>query len=186
MASIEVNGVGELSNQLKDISRVDVRKMVAQLTMKIQANAKLLAPVSSVVSGAGELRDSIRVRTEERDGVYIGTCYTNKAYATYVEMGTGPKGQADHDGIAPGVDVVYTQEPWWIHEGPGDNEVSRETGEGYHWFHIDTKAGRFYKVYGQAAQPFMYPAYKTVEGQAPAFVSAYMSACFQQVGIKNS
>ena len=183
-STIEVNGLDRLSDQLKGISKADYRKMVAQLTMKIQANAKLLAPVSSMVSGAGELRDSIRVRTEERDGEYIGTCYTNKSYATYVEMGTGPKGMADHAGTAPGFDVAYTPDPWWIHEGPGENEVSRETGEGYHWFHIDTKAGRFYKVYGQAAQPFMYPAYKAVEGQAPAFVSAYMSAIFQQVGIK--
>lgn len=184
MATVELKGIQKLSDQLGKIGDADIRKCILQLAMKIQGQAKLLAPVSGVVSGAGELRDSIRVRVETRDGYVIGTCYTNKAYAVFVEMGTGPKGQADHAGIAPGIPVAYTPEPWWVHEGPGENEVSRETGEGYHWFHIDTKQGRFYKVEGQPAQPYMYPAYKAVEEQAPGFVSAFLSAEFAKAGAK--
>ena len=184
MATVELKGASALSKQLDKIGNADLRKCILQLTMKMQGQAKLLAPVSGIVSGAGELRDSIRVRVEERDGYLIGTCYTNKEYAIYVEMGTGPKGQENHAGIAPGVPVAYTPEPWWVHEGPGENEVSRETGEGYHWFYIDTPQGRFYRVDGQPAQPYMYPAYKAVEEQAPGFISAYLSAEFAKAGAK--
>ena len=84
----------------------------------------------------------------------VGTCWTNRAYAPYVEFGTGPKGQADHAGISPEVTPVYTQVPWWIHE----SQVDRRTAEKYRWFYINTPQGRFYQCTGQPAHPFLYPA----------------------------
>lgn len=84
----------------------------------------------------------------------VGTCWTNRAYAPYVEFGTGPKGQADHAGISPEVTPVYTQAPWWIHE----SQIDRRTAEKYRWFYIDTPQGRFYQCTGQPAHPFLYPA----------------------------
>ena len=94
-----------------------------------------------------------------------GICYTDKKYGPYVEFGTGLKGQANHEGISPDATPVYTQSPWWIHEGSGWNEVDRETAEKCGWFYIDTPEGRFYQCTGQAAQPFMYPALKNNEKQ---------------------
>ena len=76
-----------------------------------------------------------------------------------MEFGTGPKGQANHEGISPDVAVSYSQSPWWIHE----SQVGRETAERYGWPCIDTPDGRFYRCSGQAAQPYMYPALKNNE-----------------------
>ena len=85
------------------------------------------------------------------DDRVIGTVYTNKAYAMYVEMGTGPKGAANHAGISPVASPAYTMSPWWIHE----SQVDKEAAEEYHWFYLDTPDGRFYQCTGQSAQPFM-------------------------------
>jgi len=122
----------------------------------VQANAKYLCPV-----GDGELRDSIYATVETDSNMVRGSCYTNKKHGPYVELGTGPKGQADHDGISPAVNPVYTQSPWWIHE----SQIDKATVEKYHMFSIETKDGIFYKSSGQAAQPFMYPALKNNEDE---------------------
>ena len=76
-----------------------------------------------------------------------------------MEFGTGPKGQANHEGISPDAAVSYSQSPWWIHE----SQVGRETAERYGWSYIDTPDGRFYHCFGQAAHPYMYPALKNNE-----------------------
>ena len=124
----------------------------------VRSAAVLLAPVADVAGGG--LRQSIQMRSfREDDGTYVAEVYTNKQYAAYVEFGTGPKGAANHAGISPEVSPSYTPNPWWIHESQLDVGVA----ERYHWHHIDTPDGRFYICYGQAAQPFMYPALKDNE-----------------------
>lgn len=115
----------------------------------VQAEAKLMCPVND-----GELRQSIKTSVTKQDGKVIGTAYTNKKYVPYVELGTGPKGEADHAGISPEVSPSYTQSPWWIHE----SKVDKEVADKYHWFSIETSRGRFYQCTGQPASPFMYPA----------------------------
>lgn len=128
-------------------------KYVAQAGNVALGAAKLLC--SGFIRGSGELRNSISMTvTNDAHGVYahVGT---NKEYATYVEFGTGQKGAARHSGTSPDVDVVYTMAPWWIHE----SQVDKAAAEAYHWFHIDTKHGRFYKVTGQPAHPYIYPAF---------------------------
>ena len=60
-----------------------------------------------------------------------------------------PKGQASHSGISPEVSVTYRSSPWYVHEdqinvGP------------YHF----QKIGEFYKMYGQPAQPYLYPSFE--------------------------
>jgi len=148
-----IDGVDDLEKRLQQLAQVNAYNAVGGAIEKVKGRAKMLCPV-----GDGELRQSIMSDVYlERDRA-VGECYTNKSYAGYVEFGTGPRGQEDHTGIAPDVAVTYTQSPWWIHEGPGENEVDRETGEKYGWFYIDTDDGRFYQCTGQPAQPFMYPA----------------------------
>ena len=132
----------------------------------IQAEAKTLCPVHD-----GELRRSIRTMTQETDSRVIGTAYTNKEYAPYVEFGTGPKGQADHSGVSPEFIPAYSQSPLWIHE----SQIDAETAEEYQWFYIDTPDGRFYQCYGQAAQPFMYPALKNNEERVIRNISNYLA-----------
>lgn len=131
-----------------------VKKAIGQGTKIAQAGAVLMCPVSD-----GGLRQSIKTRVTEEEDWVIGTVYTNKKHAAYVELGTGPIGEANHSGISPEVNPAYTQSPWWIHE----SQVDAETAEKYHWFHIDTQEGRFYQCSGQPAQPFLYPGLKDNE-----------------------
>ena len=123
----------------------------------VRSAAVLLAPVGP---SGGNLRSSIQARTyQEDDDTFVGEVYTRCQYAAYVEFGTGPKGAANHAGTSPEVNPSYTPYPWWIHESQLDVGVA----EMYHWHHIDTPDGRFYICYGQAAQPFLYPALKDNE-----------------------
>lgn len=148
-------GLVNLDKTLDNMMDADLVKPMNRAISLVENAARANCP-----SDTGELKGSINHYVKQEVGKTVGVCMTNKSYAIYVEMGTGPKGQMNHYGISPNANPVYTQSPWWIHEGDGPNEVSRETGEKYHWHYIDTEAGRFYECSGQAAQPFMYPALK--------------------------
>ena len=147
-------GLGRKFAALEQIADQQMERIVKNQMKYVQAAAKLLCPVSQ-----GELRNSIRSSVQRVDDQVVGTVYTNKVYAAYVEFGTGPKGEADHAGISPAISPSYSQSPWWIHE----SQIDKETAERYHWFYLDTPDGRFYQCTGQPAQPFIYPALKDNE-----------------------
>lgn len=153
-----IEGALNLDQYFQKMSKAQVKTAITRSIQLVQGAAKFGTPA---VTGA--LRESILTDIEEDGDTVRGTCYTNMKYAPYVEFGTGPKGQGSHAGIAPDVNIAYSQSPWWIHEGPGENEVDRATAERYGWYYIDTPQGRFYRCYGQPAQPFMYPALKNNE-----------------------
>lgn len=137
-----------------------VKRAVHNATIKVvQADARRLVPVND-----GELRTSIKTRVKMDGDKVIGEVYTNLNYAPYVEFGTGPKGQASHSGISPEVSVTYKSNPWYVHEdqinvGP------------YHF----AKRGEFYKMYGQPAQPYLYPALKDNHDRVSSNISKYVS-----------
>ena len=164
---------GQLGEQVAD--RAMERAVNASCKM-IQGEARLLCPVFQG-GGGGELRRSIMTTVDKVDSVVIGTIYTNKAYAPYVEFGTGPKGEKNHAGISPAITPAYTQSPWWIHE----SQVDEAAAEAYHWFYIDTPEGRFYQSTGQAAQPFMYPALKNNEERATRNIANYLAGEIKKV-----
>lgn len=120
----------------------------------VQAAAKLLAPADS-----GELRQSIQITVTNDVGAIVAHIGTRLEYALYVEMGTGPRGAANHSGISPDINPTYSTSSWWIHE----SQVPAGTAEKYHWTTITTKQGKFYKCDGQPAQPYLYPALKDNE-----------------------
>ena len=146
-------GKKEVLQKLEKLSQMDIYDATEEAIQFVRSQA-----VSNVPVDSGELQQSIYAETENTEGGTRGACFTNKKYAPYVELGTGPVGQENHSGISPNISVSYTQHPWWIHEGTGENEVDRATAEKYGWFHIDAPQGRFYQCSGQPAQPFMYPA----------------------------
>lgn len=146
---MSVSGAGDVDRTLKKLSELDMKQVVADAIQTVRAAAVMNCPVDT-----GELRQSIYADVEGDTSRAVGTCWTNRAYAPYVEFGTGPKGQADHAGISPEVTPVYTQAPWWIHE----SQIDRRTAEKYRWFYIDTPQGRFYQCTGQPAHPFLFPA----------------------------
>lgn len=146
-----IKGAKELDRKLAMLGDISIRTGVSKGIQHVQGVAKENCPVND-----GELKNSILTSVQEQGDSTIGSCYTNKSYGPYVELGTGPQGQANHIGISPNVDVAYSQSPWWIHE----SQIDRNAAEKYHWFYIDTQEGRFYQCSGQAAQPFLYPALK--------------------------
>ena len=150
-----MTGGGKLVIQLgKIIDELGKPQNIDEAAQFVRSAAVMLAPVNG-----GNLRNSIQAETYEEDGMFVGEVYTRCQYAHYVELGTGPKGAANHAGISPEVHPSYTPNPWWIHESQLDVGVA----EMYHWHYIDTPDGRFYICYGQAAQPFLYPALKDNE-----------------------
>ena len=66
---------------------------------KIQASAKLLAPVKT-----GALRNSIKTQVLNKGGDVRAKVYTNSEYAPYVEFGTGERGMESNidrpDGVS--------------------------------------------------------------------------------------
>lgn len=133
----------------KLVAAAENPKYLKEAGQYVQTAAKLLAPADS-----GYLRNSIFLDVSKGEEGLEATVYTNVQYAPYVELGTGPKGAANHAGISPEVTPAYTMEPWWIHESQVDPAVA----ERYGWYYIETEQGRFYRCDGQPAQPFMYPA----------------------------
>lgn len=144
----------------KQVGEDIVRRAVLNACKNVvQAEAKLRAPANE-----GELRNSIKVRVKMEGDRAIGEVFTNSDHGSYVELGTGPKGQASHSGISPDVNVSYRSSPWYVHEdqinvGP------------YHF----QKMGEFYKMYGQPAQPYLYPALKDNQERVSNNISNYVS-----------
>ena len=125
----------------------------------VQPEAKLRAPANE-----GELRNSIRVRLKVNGNKISSEIFTNSDHGSYVELGTGPKGLANHSGISREVSVSYRSSPWYVHEdqinvGP------------YHF----QKMGEFYKMYGQPAQPYLYPALKDNHDRVSRSISKFIS-----------
>lgn len=156
-----IEGMDKLFRKLDRLGELSVEQPVRAATELIRDNAK-----SRCRADSGELRESIMTSVNEVNGDVVGICYTNKMYAPYVEFGTGPKGQASHNGISPDVPVAYTQTPWWIHESMIDKGIA----EKYHWFSISTEKGRFYQCTGQPARPFLYPALKDNEDKVKEII----------------
>lgn len=144
-------GMEHFKKSMERLALTDLERPTHRAIMLVQAAAK-----DNVHVVSGELRESIYTDVRKMGDKYVATCFTNKAYAAFVEFGTGPKGQKNHAGISPEVAVAYRQSPWWIHE----SMVDKETAEKYHWFSIKTKEGTFYQCTGQPAYPYMYPAMK--------------------------
>lgn len=153
----QVQGLNGLNRQLERLQNIKptVVKAVKTENLRVQRNAVLLCP-----SNHGELRHSIKTKTEATESMVTGTTYTNKEYAAYVEFGTGPLGQANHSGITPEITPAYTQTSWWF---PG-KDVPEQDAAKYHWPKMTAKNGDvLYLTQGQPAQPFMYPAIKNNE-----------------------
>lgn len=137
-------------------SEISNGEFVKEAGLFVEGAAKLGAPGLS-----GYLKQNIFTDFDSNEGNCTATVFTDVEYAPYVELGTGPRGAADHDGISPDVIPAYKLESWWIHESQVDLIIAQM----YKWTYIDTPQGRFYKCYGQPANPFMYPALKDNENE---------------------
>ena len=160
-----MKGVQSLMRKLDRLGSMDpvMYKSVKRQTEAVRGVAVKLCPVYAgpwkFVTRA-ELRRSIYSKVEQDADKVTGCVYTNADFAAYVEFGTGPVGQSNHTGISPNVPVAYTQEPWvWM-----DDE------------------GGFHTTEGQPAQPFMYPALKSMEKYVVNAIKSDLQAEIKKVG----
>lgn len=152
---------------------------VHEQALRIQAQAKELCPVRRYGSGGGSLRQSIHVNTERQEDMVHSEIYTNSEYAPYVEFGTGPTGQAHHDGISPNVNPVYSQSGWVI---PAD-AMSPDDAEQYGFGVARGNNGEIIGYYtkGQVAQPFLYPAFAALEDDVVQEIKAALTESLKEV-----
>lgn len=160
-----VDGVRSLMRKFNELGSMEpvVYKSVRKQTEAVRIVAVKLCPVYAgpwrFVS-RGALKGSIYGKVDQDADATIGCVYTNASYAPFVEFGTGPVGQSSHAGISPNVPVAYTQEPWvWV-----DDE------------------GGFHTTEGQPAQPFMYPALKSMEKYVVNAIKSDLQAEIKRVG----
>lgn len=160
-----VNGVESLMRKFNELGTMEpvVKKAVRKQAEIVRGVAVRLCPVGTgAIPGEspGELRGSIHTKVEQDGDATIGSVYTNKDYAAYVEFGTGPVGEANHAGISPNIPVAYRQEGWVFMDADGGIHGTR----------------------GQQAQPFMYPALKSMEKHVVGGMAADLQAGIKKVG----
>lgn len=144
------NLIRKLNSMSGEIAREVTEKSVRQAGVIVQGQARLL-----ISSDTGALARSVRIKNEVKEDSVSSTVYTNSKYAPYYEFGTGPNGEANHQGISPKVTPHYKQTGWMI---PAD-AMSVDKAEAY-GFKVAYKDGEVIGYYtkGQMARPFMYPA----------------------------
>ena len=156
----QIQGEKELLRKLETMNEGLLECLHSQIkkeTQEVRSRAVLLCPVNH-----GELRQSIVGQTIKSERNVQGIVSTNKEYAAFVEFGTGPKGQANHEGISPNVNVAYTQHGWAF---PADGIPSKDA-EKYKWPKFEINGKEYFYTTGQPAKPFMYPALKDYEPTA--------------------
>lgn len=128
----------------------------------------------------GQLANSIISETKKVDNTTIqGKVSTNLEYATYVEFGTGPNGEAHHQGTSPIVHPIYKSKGWIIPASAMDREIA----EGYGFGIVEDKDGNVigYKTKGQYAHPYMYPALKDNEDKIIKNIANDLKAEIEEV-----
>lgn len=89
MSNIE--GLDELLSNLSGLGgnvKESCKKGLERGAKRIQKNAKYLAPVKT-----GQLRNSIKTKSDTTQDGVNAQVFTNLEYAPYIEFGTGEKGK---------------------------------------------------------------------------------------------
>lgn len=134
--TIDFENSKELIRKLKKLSDVDTEQVLNKATAYCHGQAKDLCPVGKT----GALRESIHMQFIKKGRQSGGKVYTNMEYASYVEFGTGIKGNGSYphaDKLPRDMELTYRDTPWWYTKDKGDT---------------------FIYTKGQMAQPYMYPA----------------------------
>lgn len=132
MASVKIKNKERLLKRLNNIANMDLSQAMNKATALVHGQAKALAP-----SDTGGLRASIHMETKKKGNELVGRVYTAKEYASYVEFGTGSKGNGTYPYKVDGLNLEYRDTPWTYTPDGGET---------------------FYRTKGQVAQPYMYPA----------------------------
>ena len=129
---MKIEGLDRLYRKIARLHNIDIKPIIEDATIRIRDEAKMRVPVDT-----GELQNSIDYNVDISAKGFTGKVFTNKEHGLYVELGTGPKGEASHIGISPGIKPIYSPSGW---------------------VYYDTDKQKFIFTNGQPARPFMYPA----------------------------
>ena len=150
-----------LDNLFKKLENLNVnvnstleKSVTKNMKETVQAEAKLLCSVD-----IGDLRESIKVKTEVGDNSITGIVYTNNDHAPYVEFGTGKVGENTPVADKYPGSLSYKQDKWLA--------VIPDVGPRY--------------IAGQPAQPFLYPALKNNKDKIVAGIKNDLKAAIKGV-----
>lgn len=129
---MKIEGLDRLFRKIARLHNIDIKPIIEDATIRVRDEAKMRVPVDT-----GELQNSIDYNVDISAKGFTGKVFTNKEHGIYVELGTGPKGEANHSGISPEVKPIYSPSGW---------------------VYYDTDKQKFIFTNGQPARPFMYPA----------------------------
>lgn len=129
---MKIEGLDRLYRKIARLHNIDIKPIIEDATIRVRDEAKMRVPVDT-----GELQNSIDYNVDKTAEGFIGKVFTNKEHGLYVELGTGPKGEASHIGISPEIKPIYSPSGW---------------------VYYDTDKQKFIFTNGQPARPFMYPA----------------------------
>lgn len=129
---MKIEGLDRLYRKIARLHNIDIKPIVEDATIRVRDEAKMRVPVDT-----GELQNSIDYNVDISAKGFTGKVFTNKEHGIYVELGTGPKGEANHIGISPEIKPIYSPSGW---------------------VYYDTDKQKFIFTNGQPARPFMYPA----------------------------
>ncbi|MCD8028354.1 MAG: HK97 gp10 family phage protein [Erysipelotrichaceae bacterium] len=145
--------INDMLNMLSsEVANEIGEQIIADATLTVQSSARQLAPKDT-----SALLRSIKIEKNIEGSEHVGTVYTNSEYASYMEFGTGPNGQASHSGISPKVSPTYRQNGWGIPAEAMSAKKAEEYGLGI--FKRNGEVTGYYTK-GHPATPFMYPALK--------------------------
>ena len=129
---MKIEGLDRLYRKIARLHNIDINKIIEVATIRVRDEAKIRVPVDT-----GELQNSIDYNLDISEKGFTGKVFTNKEHGLYVELGTGPKGEANHVGISPEIKPIYSPSGW---------------------VYYDVDKQKFIFTNGQPARPFMYPA----------------------------
>ena len=129
---MKIEGLDRLYRKIARLHNIDIKPIIEDATIRVRDEAKMRVPVDT-----GELQNSIDYNVDISAKGFTGKVFTNKEHGLYVELGTGPKGEANHIGISPEIKPIYSPSGW---------------------VYYDTDKQKFIFTNGQPARPFMYPA----------------------------
>lgn len=132
---VKIKNAERLLKKFDKIGNMNVKKVIRDCTLIVEAQAKELCPVDTE-----DLRGSIHPEVKEIGKTVYGRVYTQKWYAPFVEFGTGPKGNGTYPYQIKGFTLKYRDTKWCY------PSIDEDGNKIFIW----TK--------GQKAQPFMYPA----------------------------
>lgn len=156
-----IKGLDSLYSKFAKLKNIDIKPVMENVTAKVRDEARKRVPVDTA-----ELKNSIDYIVDGDGSNYQGVVFSNKEHATYIELGTGPVGAANHSGISPNISPSYRPTPWvYKVEDNNMSAIFAKTGKvnKAKTKRMNKTGGKFVYTEGQKARPYLYPALKDNE-----------------------